>query len=112
MAGLSPSNVHFSKPPVGWREPARQRQQNSTFIVPENARQGVHAKALTYALATGILLLLITYTLFGLFSETIAVTDLPAASAAPSATVLTGSSLEGSNLQVPGSAQQATSQQR
>lgn len=110
MACLSPSNVPFSKPPVGWREPARRGTRDSTFVPHENARQGVHGKALAYVLATSILLLLITYALFGLFSDRIVVTDLPAASAAqgdPS-----GQPLPNSNLQGSSPAQQATVQQR
>lgn len=89
------SNVHISTPPVGRREQAARRSIVST----EEARQG-RGKTTAYVLAISILLLLLTYALFGIFSDAFLVSDLPAAVDAEVA------------LPGPGSAQEAIIEQR
>lgn len=74
MAVSPSSNVRIPTPPVGRREPTKRR----TVVSTEEARQG-RGKATAYVLAISILLLLLTYALFGIFSDALLVSDLPAA---------------------------------
>lgn len=71
----SPSNIHLS--PYTAVQTASEEQR--TAVSSQDARQGRGGNTTVYVLAASILLLLLAYAIFGIFSDALLVSDLPPA---------------------------------
>lgn len=74
MTKLPSPNVHSSESPAHQSDVAGQRIEISS----RDARQGRRGNRTVYVLAASILLLLGVYAVFGIFSDALLVSDLPA----------------------------------